>query len=155
MATARKRTGRKHGLTAEVARTIVDALEAGAFQRDAAHAAGISEATYYRWLQAGAQPDAHPELREFYEAATRARARAKVDALKRVRCAMGDEWRAAAWYLERSYPAEYGRVRVEHSGPDGGPLEFARGTDLTRLSDDELEQLQHLVEKAESDASGR
>ena len=33
-------------------------------------------------------------------------------------------WQAAAWYLERRYPDRWGlRTRLEHSTPDGRPME--------------------------------
>ena len=32
-------------------------------------------------------------------------------------------WPAAAWKLERRYPQHYGRVRMEHTGADGGAIE--------------------------------
>ena len=37
----------------------------------------------------------------------------------------------------------------EHSGPDGGPIPISNGLDLTRLSTEDFEQLQALVDKAE------
>jgi hypothetical protein len=37
----------------------------------------------------------------------------------------------------------------QHSGPDGGPIAIQSGLDLTRLSPEDFEQLQSLVDKAE------
>lgn len=37
----------------------------------------------------------------------------------------------------------------EHSGPDGGPIPLDSGPDLSKLTDEELEHLQALVDKAE------
>ena len=37
----------------------------------------------------------------------------------------------------------------QHSGPDGGPIAIQNGLDLTRLSPEDFEQLQALVDKAE------
>lgn len=161
MAAARKRTGgaakrpgRKHGLTSTVAAAIVEAVEAGAFQKDAAAAAGVSETTLYRWLQEGAKDGAHPELREFRESLTRARAHAKVSAIATLRRAASDDWRAAAFLLERAWPDEWGRrTRLEHTGRDGGPVEVASGgVDLSKLSDQELEELQGMMQRAAADS---
>jgi len=38
----------------------------------------------------------------------------------------------------------------QHSGPDGGPIAIHNGLDLTRLSAEEFEQLQVLMDKAET-----
>jgi hypothetical protein len=36
---------------------------------------------------------------------------------------MPDDWKAAAFYLERTDPENWGRsTRHEHSGPDGTPI---------------------------------
>ena len=37
----------------------------------------------------------------------------------------------------------------EHSGPDGGPIAIDGGLDLSQFSEDELEHLQALVDKAQ------
>jgi hypothetical protein len=44
----------------------------------------------------------------------------------------------------------YGRPRqaLEHTGAGGGPIEVARGIDLRKLSDLELEQLEELLTRA-------
>jgi hypothetical protein len=38
----------------------------------------------------------------------------------------------------------------QHSGPDGGPIAIQNGLDLTRLSPEDFEQLQALMDKAEA-----
>jgi hypothetical protein len=48
------------------------------------------------------------------------------DAVRIILDAAPKNWRAAAWYLERSYPDHYGhRARIEHAGTDGGPITLA------------------------------
>ena len=39
------------------------------------------------------------------------------------KAAAGGNWQAAAWKLERRYHQDYGRVRLEHTGADGGAIE--------------------------------
>lgn len=58
---------------------------------------------------------------------------------------------ARRWYLSKLAPKKYGdKVTNEHSGPDGGAIqkEVRHTFDLTGLTDDELDQLERLTEKA-------
>src|SRR5688572_13192014 len=47
---------------------------------------------------------------EFRAAIEKAQADAQAEAVGRVRGAMGEQWTAAAWWLERRYPSDWGRV---------------------------------------------
>ena len=58
-------------------------------------------------------------LSDFSDAVSRARARAKADALGAIRVGMRDDWRAAAWFLERSFPEEFGRRDHVEIAPAG------------------------------------
>jgi hypothetical protein len=42
--------------------------------------------------------------------------------MKKIKAAASLDWRAAAWILERRYPADYGRNVLEVTGSAGGPL---------------------------------
>jgi hypothetical protein len=73
-----------------------------------------------------------PEFAKFAEALTRARAKAERREVELILRAAEDDWRSAAWMLERRNPARYGRnpvqrveVAVEHGGakPRGVNLE--------------------------------
>lgn len=122
-------------LTTEVRDKIVQALNAGNYQDTAARYAGISEATFYRWMTEAQQPGASKDLREFREAVESARAQAEIRSVALINKAAQDgTWQAAAWFLERSHPQKWGRIqRTEISGPDGGPIE-------TRVEVAELEE---------------
>lgn len=75
---------------------------------------GISRATFYNWRalgEAGEWPFA-----DFYVQLQRAQAIAEASLLEHLTDGAKDSWRAAAWLLERRYPARYGArqtVRVE------------------------------------------
>jgi hypothetical protein len=57
---------------------------------------------------------------------------------------------AAAIFLAKNLLG-YRDVRSnQHSGPDGGPIEIQNALDLTRLSPEDFEQLQTLMDKAEA-----
>ncbi len=99
--------GRPSKLTAEVERQLVGALALGSTRADAAQFAGIDKATLRRWLARGAhEPDGpYHQLRE---AVLSAEGRAKIGAIGCITKAIRDgNWRAAAWFLERKWPAEY------------------------------------------------
>jgi predicted transcriptional regulator len=103
-------------LTPEVAERIVNAIRAGNYAEQAARAAGISPATYYRWLKRG-EREAGGIYHDFYEAVRSAEAEAEVYAVAIIRKAMGDDWRAAAHYLERRHPQRWRRHETrEHTG---------------------------------------
>jgi hypothetical protein len=63
-----------------------------------------------------------------------------------------DDLGAQVTASERIQDRLYGKPRqaLEHTGPDGGPIELEDvvGLDLRRLTDDELEALQRLVDRA-------
>jgi hypothetical protein len=103
-------------LTPEVAERIVNAIRAGNYAEQSGRAAGISPATYYRWMKAGEKAP-RGQKRDFYEAVKSAEAEAEVYAVAIIRKAMADDWRAAAHYLERRYPKRWRRHETrEHTG---------------------------------------
>lgn len=60
----------------------------------------------------------------------KAKAQAVSDALKNIHDAGEKDWKASAWYLERTQHQEFGRkTSVAHTGPDGGPVEVATVSD--------------------------
>ena len=87
---------------------IVQALRLGATYLRASQAAGISYDTLNDWMRADLQ---------FSDACKKAEAERALQALRIIqRSANKDNWQAAAWYLERRYPEEYGRIIQEQQG---------------------------------------
>ncbi len=115
--------GRPTKLDDDRAKRIVDALAIGATIRQACDAAGIDAATYHRWIERGNSGDPDDDAyRDFRDAATRARTQAELRMVGVVQAAAasGKDWRAAAWYLERRRPDEWGRrdtVDLNHYAP--------------------------------------
>lgn len=101
--------GRPPKITATRVNAIVKAVEVGAPRTVAAEAAGIHEATLYRWVAQGEDPKAARLYRELREALTRADAQVEVEALTAWKAAWQDDWRAAMEYLARTRPSRYGR----------------------------------------------
>lgn len=95
-------------------RSIIDAvsraLEAGSPQSTAAEAAGISESTFYLWMQLGDE-GAEP-FSEFSEAVRRSRVGGEIALLERVKAHSDEDGpvalKAATWLLERRWPEKYG-----------------------------------------------
>lgn len=140
-------------LTDAVRKHILDSLKAGLPSlRQAALAAGVRENTVQEWYARGKGLD--PERRpspvhvKFADDVDQAKAFAQDRAMKMIAMKMGDSWQAAAWYLERTNPENFGlKSTHEISGPGGGPLTF----DVSKLSDQDLER----IIRGESVAVGR
>jgi hypothetical protein len=82
--------------------TILKALKLGATLKLAAESAGMHYDTLREWMNNDAAFSVAVRKAE----ATRAQA-----ALRSIeKAAKEDNWQAAAWYLERRYPTEYGRT---------------------------------------------
>lgn len=112
-------TGRPTKYSDERAAKILEAISIGATYELAAKYAGISRDTLTRWRQRYAA---------FATQLEEAEGRAAVGWLAKIeREASNGDWRAASWKLERRYPQDYGKTVQEnqHTGKDGGPIEFA------------------------------
>ncbi len=83
------------------ANAILTALRAGCIEADAAGAAGVDYATMRRWKVANAQ---------FCASVDTAKYQAKVRAVEAItRAVQAGSWKAALEWLERRYPAEWGK----------------------------------------------
>ena len=83
-------------------------LAAGNSRRISAEAAGISRRTFQRWMAKGEEQTKGP-FRAFRRAVIRAEAEAVTVAVGCIREAGKKNWRAAAWWLERRHPKDWGR----------------------------------------------
>lgn len=135
-------------LTPEVHAEIVKLTRAGLSAYDSARATGIGKRTFMSWMERGRDDDGEVYVR-FYEDVEKARSFAKAGLVSRIVRASDGDWKAAAWLLERKFPAEYGRVqRLEHSGGDRPvKMEHSR-VDLSKLTREELQRFRELSEKA-------
>jgi len=107
----------------------------GVMIETACRTAGISARTYRRWLANADDPNADPKYAKFRDDADAARAKAEADSIQMVAGHAKDDWRAAAWFLERSFPAKYGRqTRTEVTGKDDTPLTMMPLTELHAIA---------------------
>lgn len=126
--------GRPSQFNQERAARLIQAVRGGNYLQTSAAFAGISYSTLRRWILKADDPNAPPEYLIFKEELEKARADAEVAALAKIQKAASEgAWQAAAWYLERSRPADWGRrdtSRVELVGEGGGPVRIVAGIEL-------------------------
>ena len=131
---------RKSKLTSARQARIVEAIKEGQWLDTAARIGGISPSTFFAWMQKGEQASSGA-FRAFFETVEEAKCHAEALAVglieqaarglpyKTIRTVTGEDgsvtttegvtqdWRAAAWLLERRYPDRYSpRQKLEHSG---------------------------------------
>jgi len=115
--------GRPTKLTEKIATNIVATLSEGSFIDTAAKANGVTVQTVYNWMERGEADSVAGKVTDyaaFFEAVTCARASAESNAVKAIRDAMPDDWRAAAWFLERTFPKRYGKRVLPMLAEDKG-----------------------------------
>lgn len=147
MATA----GRKTKLTPELQEKFIRAQRAGNWVETCCDYVGINPDTYYEWMKRGERGEKRDAIYvAFAEAVRTARASAEIESVARIRVSgQNGNWRADAWYLERSHPDRWGTKRVEVTGKGGAPLHPPAPTlNLSRLSDEELTALEGIVAQA-------
>lgn len=101
--------GAKSILTPPLQKRICESLEKCNTIKTACEACGIGERTFYDWMKSNPA---------FAAAVYRARSRSKAKLVRVITNAAPNDWRAAAWILERSWPKEYARVTVERIEED-------------------------------------
>ena len=147
MAVSEKLKGRPTLVTAERSKIVCDAIREGLTREDAATLAGVHRDTVYAWektgrealalLDEGEQLESHYQIlaSEHFLAYQRAVIDRKRELLLKVQNARSNhEVAAGTWLLETFAPNEFGRKqRVEHSGPDGGPMQTSVAVQIIAL----------------------
>ena len=101
--------GRPTKLKPELTEALVSIFERGQTSIDSAcHLVGIGPRTFHAWMERGRDGD--PEYTQFQQAIEKARAGAVQSYLEVIHtAAQNGTWQAAAWWLERVLPEQYGR----------------------------------------------
>ena len=111
-------------LTPDAARLAVELARKGVPKTTIAKKLRVHRDTVHEWLsRADKEPDSifAAFALDFHEA----QADFEIASLDDVN-AGGETWKASAWALEKLFPETYtARAAIEHSGPDGGPLQHA------------------------------
>jgi hypothetical protein len=109
----RKPLGRKSRLKeGETLIRLCSALEAGNTYENACAMAGIGRTTFYRWMNEAKNCPLDHQLWDFRNTVKKACAVAENRSVVLIQKAAAHDWRAAAWWLERRNPEEYGRRKV-------------------------------------------
>jgi hypothetical protein len=148
-----KMRGRKAILTDVLEAELIKYLSGGLYVTHACDLVGISASTYHGWVARGERYEAatnsedqeiKPEARDrrFYEflvSARRARSRSASSMLLVIQnAATRGDWRAAKEFLEKSFPDQYGRQRLEVDGSVSHSGSVAVSADLESKSLDDL-----------------
>lgn len=133
----RKRTTK---LTPELIKEAARLVAEGNYITHVAQALGISRKTFYNWLEQGARATRGLK-REFYEAITKAEAEAVLRNVKIIQKAAETNWQAAAWWLERKYPEEWGRKdRMNLETDNGIVIKVEKVEETSEVQSNELER---------------
>ena len=127
-----KRCGRPTKLTKETQNVITKWLHGGNYLETAAACAGVSPHTVRQWMARGARQKSGIYA-EFHAAIKEAEAIAEATAITRIRGAAAKAWQAEAWYLERKFPAKWGRWQRED---DSGTSQVVISLTAKNMGDD-------------------
>ena len=100
-------SGRNIKLNKDLKNETVRLIRSGIFTKTACQLVGIGETTFYRWIEMG-KKGIEP-YREFWESIKKARAVAEVKHVEQIYRASFTDWRASAWWLERTHPNRWGK----------------------------------------------
>ena len=96
--------------TPETVHAILAGIRAGLSYRLAAEAAGIHYDTFNEWQQGRFPRGADRQLKaEFSDELTRAKGQAAAQLTALISTAATEDWRAAAWLLERRFPQDFAK----------------------------------------------
>ena len=114
----------KTKLTPELQEQFCKAIENGDSILGACGYVGISEQTYYNWINRAEEAKTKTKFVKFKECVDKAKAKALHNFEQVITNASMEHWQAAAWMLERRHPNLYGKrekieADVNHKGLSG------------------------------------
>lgn len=114
----------KTKLTPELQENFCKAIENGDSILGACGYVGITERTYYNWMDRAAEAKTRTKFVKFKECVDKAKAKALHNFEQVITHASTEHWQAEAWMLERRHPNLYGKrekieADVNHKGLSG------------------------------------
>lgn len=116
--------GRPTKLSDDLQEMVCQLIEMGTPADVAVRTLGLAASTYYGWMQEG-RDAMSGRKREFYLAIEQAKAKAQSRMVGIISIAAQTDWRAAAFYLERTDPGRWGPLREGRGGGGRSPEEEA------------------------------
>jgi hypothetical protein len=131
-----------------VRKAIIGALQQGLSQADACLLAGVSKETVRLWIHKGTDPGSREPYRSFAKEFATARSTGKLAKIRKIE--RDDDWKAAAWLLERQFPDEFGKgetkeVRIGNFPGEKLMIESEVAVDLAKLSVDQRRALEGII----------
>ena len=108
----KKRPGPKPSLDEIKAKAILKHLESDLTLAQSCKKIGVGLSSYHRHI--GSYPEILGSIKEWLDAQKHT---VKEEAFQTIRDAFNDDWKAAAWYLERRFPNEFGRKAPVEAEP--------------------------------------
>jgi hypothetical protein len=113
----------------QTAQRIEQLLRVGNRLNDAIRAAGVAQRTHELWMQLGAKEDGAELYRDYRQRVEKASAEGRARNVTLIATHAKDDWKAAAWLLERQDPAHWARpVRSVSNEDEQPPAEAPTGT---------------------------
>ena len=120
-------------LSPAILEKVCEGVRLGMSYERASVRVGITATALREWMRK--DEAGNPRYAGVVAAVQKARADGETRLLARIHKASEDDWKAAAWILERRHPESYAKMeRREVSGPNGDPLklEVSSWADLVR-----------------------
>lgn len=118
-------------------------VEAGNYAVVVCQFLGISEVTWYNWINKGEKDfiDGKDNIYvKFFKSIKKAESVAEMRNVTIIQSSARENWQAAAWYLERKYKERWGRMdQHQISGKDGGSIQIEDPRDKLLFKLDQME----------------
>lgn len=119
-------------------------IEAGNYAVVVCKYLGISEVTWYNWMNKGEKDFSDGKNNiyvKFFKSIKRAEAVAEMRSVTIIQSSMRENWQAAAWYLERKFKDRWSKSeKHELMGKDGGAIELENAKELLIKKLDSMSQ---------------
>ncbi len=142
-------TGRPTKLTPAVQRKLCKALADGNTRTDAARIAGIGLTTFKVWMIRGKKHKTGI-FRAFRAAIKEAESKASSSMVGKIRKAANEQWQAAAWWLERRRPEDFGRKATQVI--EGGKKPIT--VDIKDMTSDDIKRRLAILEQRRTGSGG-
>lgn len=150
--------GRPTLLTPEMQEAICEGIRKGNYISTVMRGLGIDVGNHWNWYRKGknGQLDSYgrPIYINYFKAINKAEAEAEERMVSQWQEFFPEDWRSIQTFMERRWGKRWGRndkVTQEIHGKDGGPIEMKQDMDLSKLSQEELTQLETILTKTSVD----